>query len=306
MNTSIAYLDAETRAPSDCGEPLDIEVSSAGLGWKGLVVEQGWSPFFHPTSVVTPNFYFALARDAPLQGRVLRDGEELELEMEPGEIWLNPPWSPFTHRIDVPCYFTILTVEPARLVAAYDGSLDVGDAEFLNDFNVDDPFLAKLVELFLAEAAAGHPDDTPLFAHLLGAFANYFFDRYSGTAAGDASAATPVDDGTALPDGAVEAVEAYVRAHMDQSIRVEHLAAHVGMGRFWFLKSFRRATGITPYQYILGMKVERARALLRGGDLPLARLALSLGFADQSHFSRVFKRHVGVSPGLYRDQQAVE
>jgi AraC family transcriptional regulator len=206
----------------------------------------------------------------------------------------------------VSCYFTILTIEPARLVAAYDGGRDVRDPEFLNDYNVDDPFLASLVELFRVEAAAGHSDDTPLFAHLLGAFAHYFFDRYSGRSARNTLSATPIEDGTALPDGAVEAVQEYVRAHLGQSIRVEHLATHVGMGRFWFLKSFRRATGTTPYQYVLGMKVEEARALLRGSDLPLAQVAHSLGFADQSHFSRVFKRHVGLPPGLYRDQHAAE
>lgn len=64
------------------------------------------------------------------------------------------------------------------------------------------------------------------------------------------------------------------------------------------LRAFSRATGLTPYAYLLQRRLERARALL-GGSQPLAEIALACGFADQSHLTRLFTRLYGVSPGRY-------
>jgi len=77
------------------------------------------------------------------------------------------------------------------------------------------------------------------------------------------------------------------------------LADAVGANRFVLLRGFRRRFGVTPWAFVLRLRVERARALLgRGGDI--VEVAHALGFADQSHLSRTFKRTVGLSPAVYR------
>ncbi|MDF2490779.1 MAG: AraC family transcriptional regulator [Pseudomonas sp.] len=77
------------------------------------------------------------------------------------------------------------------------------------------------------------------------------------------------------------------------------LAQVAGLGRYQLIRAFRQATGFTPHAYQLNARINRARAWLREGQ-PLAEVAYRLGFADQSHFQRVFKAHTGVTPGLYR------
>lgn len=76
------------------------------------------------------------------------------------------------------------------------------------------------------------------------------------------------------------------------------LAEVAGTNRFALLRSFRRAFGVTPHAYLMTLRVERARnRIARGAEL--IEVAHELGFADQPHFTRVFKRIVGVTPGHY-------
>lgn len=77
------------------------------------------------------------------------------------------------------------------------------------------------------------------------------------------------------------------------------LAGLARLSRYQLIRNFRAATGMTPHAYQLNLCINRARAWLREGEA-LADVAYRLGFADQSHFQRVFKAHVGVTPGHYR------
>lgn len=77
------------------------------------------------------------------------------------------------------------------------------------------------------------------------------------------------------------------------------LARVAGMSRYQLIRAFRAATGMTPHTYQLNLRINQARAGLRSGEA-MADMAYRLGFADQSHFQRVFKAYTGVTPGLYR------
>ncbi|MBF8780407.1 AraC family transcriptional regulator [Pseudomonas fulva] len=85
----------------------------------------------------------------------------------------------------------------------------------------------------------------------------------------------------------------------EQELPLQHLAHQAGLGRYQLIRAFRAATGFTPHAYVLNIRINRARDLLRQG-MALAEIACRLGFADQSHFQRVFKAHVGATPGHYR------
>jgi hypothetical protein len=65
------------------------------------------------------------------------------------------------------------------------------------------------------------------------------------------------------------------------------------------IRSFRSATGLTPGAYLRQLRVQKSRRLLGPGGLSLAELAAQLGFADQSHFTREFRRVFGITPGRF-------
>lgn len=89
-------------------------------------------------------------------------------------------------------------------------------------------------------------------------------------------------------------------AHFDLPLTVQALADRVGMDPFSFSRAFKARTGKSPYQYLLHLRVERALHMLTNTDMTLAEMAYACGFSSQAHFTTVFKRIVGVSPGAYR------
>ena len=92
----------------------------------------------------------------------------------------------------------------------------------------------------------------------------------------------------------------FVLAHLNQDLSLSTLAQQIGFSPYHFARLFRRTTGESPHQFVLSQRIERAKALLREADLPLAQIALASGFASQSHLTQTFKRALGLTPADYR------
>ena len=97
---------------------------------------------------------------------------------------------------------------------------------------------------------------------------------------------------------AVAHARAYLEDRYPEDITLERLSTIAGLSRFHLLRVFRTEIGLSPHAYLTHVRVERARALLAAGHPPAAA-ALAVGFADQSHLARHFKRALGVPPGRY-------
>ncbi|MAY43837.1 MAG: AraC family transcriptional regulator [Rhodobacteraceae bacterium] len=85
-----------------------------------------------------------------------------------------------------------------------------------------------------------------------------------------------------------------------ERLHLDDVARTLDMSRNSFFRAFRETTGTSPYQWLLSERLEQTRLLLRLTDLPLVDIALSCGFSDQSHFTRMFKRAQRISPGRWR------
>lgn len=103
-----------------------------------------------------------------------------------------------------------------------------------------------------------------------------------------------------LPRTRLNKVVEFVETHLDADLTLARMAAVAGLSVYHFARQFRTATGETAHDYVVRRRVERARELLRAGKIPLAEVAAVAGFADQSQFTRHFKRVVGVTPGRFR------
>jgi AraC family transcriptional regulator len=94
-------------------------------------------------------------------------------------------------------------------------------------------------------------------------------------------------------------VEDALEASITSSPSVEELAAIAGVHPTHLLRTFRRYHGATISNYLRQRRIERARAEVARGERPLSVIALDAGFADQSHFTRVFRQAFGETPGQY-------
>lgn len=108
-----------------------------------------------------------------------------------------------------------------------------------------------------------------------------------------------VDDPTRAREGAkILRARAYLRERLDQSVRLDALADHVGLDKYHLVREFRAAVGVPPYEYLTLARISRACELLRTGWLA-SEVATAVGFCDQSQLHRHFVRIVGTTPGRF-------
>ncbi|HET6898730.1 MAG TPA: helix-turn-helix domain-containing protein, partial [Vicinamibacteria bacterium] len=111
---------------------------------------------------------------------------------------------------------------------------------------------------------------------------------------------TSMDARRGLAGWQVRRVTEYMAAHLSERVRVSDLAKQVGLSASSFSRAFRVSMSTSPHQWQLSERIVAAQILLREGATSLAEVALRTGFAEQSHFARVFKEKVGVTPGTWQ------
>ncbi len=114
------------------------------------------------------------------------------------------------------------------------------------------------------------------------------------------AASDPISHVTALRPFILRRIEAFVNANLGGDIRLECLAQIASMSIGHFLRSFHKATGATPHQYVLEQRLDRACALLANGSDQVSTIAHRCGFSSAAHFSAIFHLHRGCTPSQYR------
>ena len=160
---------------------------------------------------------------------------------------------------------------------------------------IRDAQLASLMRLMETEARAGCPAGSLYAQSLSIALATYVDGRYAH------GSPAPKRQPSRLSRRQLSIVLKYIRANLGSAISLATLAALVRLSPHHFSLLFRNTVGATPHQYVLGERVGEAARLLAGGSTPLAEIAQHVGFANQSHFTDVFRRATGITPGRYRE-----
>lgn len=169
-----------------------------------------------------------------------------------------------------------------------------GTRSFRSVSNCKDPLVQHLVGALLEEAADETLGGTLFVESVVTALGFHLLRRY-----GCVSPQTAFGSGR-LSERRRRDVEAYIDANLSQDLRLSQLSEIAGLSVSHFARLFRAEVGVAPYQYVLERRTERAKDLLARGKLSLVEIALVCGFANQAHFTKVFTRLVGVSPGAFR------
>jgi transcriptional regulator GlxA family with amidase domain len=97
----------------------------------------------------------------------------------------------------------------------------------------------------------------------------------------------------------------YVEVNIGSDIRISDLARLVALSTGHFFRAFRESFGEPPLSYVTKQRIRHAQELMLSSSTPLCQIALECGMCDQPHFTRVFRRIVGVNPAQWRRQTAV-
>jgi AraC-like DNA-binding protein/mannose-6-phosphate isomerase-like protein (cupin superfamily) len=98
----------------------------------------------------------------------------------------------------------------------------------------------------------------------------------------------------------IERACAFMEEHYAQRIYLDQICRHAGLSKSTLLRAFTKSKGVTPYSYLENIRIGEAKKLLEKGVLPV-EAALQTGFSDQSHFTGLFGRFIGLTPGVYRE-----
>lgn len=157
----------------------------------------------------------------------------------------------------------------------------------------EDRLLAQIIRSAWLEAKAGNPSGSIFADALRMALAGAIIRLGNG----HVSSAEPVRQ---LSKAQIASVRTLLLQHIGDEISVADLAGHLGMRERTFSNAFKTATGQTPHQYLIGMRVDLAKDYLSHSPMTVVDIAAATGFANQAHMTSVFRRHVGVPPAQYR------
>ncbi len=104
----------------------------------------------------------------------------------------------------------------------------------------------------------------------------------------------------ALPGSKLRRVTEHIQAHLDQDLTLAHLGAVVYMSPYHFARRFQHSTGLPPHRFVVRQRIARARRVLATPELSIAEISRLVGFRTPSHFTTVFRRALGITPGAYR------
>jgi AraC-like DNA-binding protein len=190
---------------------------------------------------------------------------------------------------------TTLYVHPVLLVRATHESLQTDRVEIVLHLRAGDPLL-RHITLVLQGAIYGEDMTGRLYSEsIIYALAVHFLRRY-------AACRPPAEVCRGEPSTPhLQRVMEYIEAHLERRLLLTQIAAVAQMSPDHFARQFRQATGLTPHQYVVICRIERAKRLLRDTEWPIIDISRQVGFTDQSYFTAVFRKHVATTPKAYRD-----
>ena len=193
--------------------------------------------------------------------------------------------------------FITLFLEPKFFEQVAWESVDVSKIEIIPRFKLRDPLIQQIGLELKRELESGGIDSrlyaesmaTALSVHLISRYASrdrqYELVNYT--------------DG--LPKYKLRQIIAYINEQLDRSISLAELADVIQMSPHYFASLFKQSTGITPHQYVTKCRLERAKQLLARDELSIVEVCHQLGYQNQSHFTKVFRKHLGITPKAYKN-----
>jgi AraC family transcriptional regulator len=211
-----------------------------------------------------------------------------DLAVVPAQMWNRASWSQDAD-------FMMITLQPWSLAHIAHEFVDPDSIEIIPHFNTADPQLYQLGMLCKAELLSpSHCSDIymdslkTLFAvHILRRYTNYQ-GRMQEVTGG-------------LPKSKLMQAIAYINEHIGEELSLQTIASELKMSPCYFAKLFKISTGISVHQYVLQSRIRRAKELLAHSELKIVDIALKVGFQCQTHFGKVFRKQIGVTPKGYRE-----
>ena len=289
MVSSAHKLSSQTPSPI---------VSSRDLGWKSLVVEEFQQP---PGSGEVPAedkhvLALCLASKPHRIWQTVGDRSYSGIYQK-GDLSITPAQISGSYKAYGNDRYLQIAIPPHLLQQVATEALDLNPdrLELNTEFRVRNPQIEQLAMMLRAELHQGKDGVGQLYIEsLTNALIVNLLRDYAGTRTSIA-----IYPG-GLSDRSILQVTEYIDNHLTETIKLDDLATVLGISKFHFSKMFKQSTGMSPHQYVMQQRIERAKQLLKTEDMSIADVALDCGFNSHGHLGKYFRTFTGMTPKAFR------
>jgi AraC family transcriptional regulator len=294
VNHATATFDLANQQEAARVLPQPPLVDSYHTGWKGLTFTHYCHPphetvdhslLQHSLIITDPKSCFTAERRL--------DGKFQHYAHGNGRVDLIPAFLSHETNWDREVEFSVIAICPTLLNQTTQ-ELTQREIELIPQLAIEDPIVQQLALALKLEIQTGCLSGK-LYGELLGtALAARLVQNYA------VSKPTLEFKANGLSRSQLQRVIDYIQANLTQDLSILDLATLTGMSESHFSRSFKRSVGISPYQYLMQQRVERAKQLLAQRSFAISTIALDCGFANQTHLTKVFRQMTGLTPKAYQ------
>jgi AraC family transcriptional regulator len=273
-------------------------LSSENLGWNGIYVQKHQQPAWEtPEYAHTKHMLLVHGVERSVRAERSFDGHRRQESLARGSnIAIVPAWIQHQVSWSQESDFTLLFLDPNFLIQVAYESVSGDRIELIPQFAMFDPFIDRVGKSLSAELESNgfgsrlFADSltTALSVHLLRNYSNWQKALTKGAGG--------------LPQRKLRQAIAYMHDHLSENLSLAAISGELDMSQYYFSRLFKQSMGVSPYQYVMRMRIEHAEYLLRATSLTVAAIAQQVGFANQNQLTIQFRKFTGTTPSNYRKQ----
>lgn len=212
------------------------------------------------------------------------------------DVAIYPAGVDYTLRWEQESEFILIGIDPGLLKQNAIALLETETVELKLLLAIQDPLIHSMALALKAELDASQPGGKMYVEAIAQTLAIHLLRNYSVR-----KLPSKISTAEGLPKHKLHQVIDYIHASLHCDLSLTDMAAIIGISPYHFSRLFKQSTSLSPYQYVIQCRLEKAKELLQHSTLTIAQIAYTTGFSNQSHFTQQFKRQYQITPQKLRD-----
>jgi AraC family transcriptional regulator len=274
--------------------PCLPSLTSHHLNWSGFEVHRySLPPWETPEHSLTQHVIIVHHAAEPMGGEVRVAGSKVRRLLQDGAVSVAPARIPYISAWEKAGDCVTISIDPSTVteIARADGRID--KFELCPQYAIQDPFIVEVAGILESQVESPNVASRLYAESLAAALAAHLLSKYSNVTLRECGSLTI---GKSQLQRGIE----FINEHLESDVSLAEIAGAANMSKFHFAKSFRKAMGISPHQYLIKQRMDRARKMLRAADVSIDEIAVRVGYGNKSHFCTQFRKTVGTTPHRYR------
>jgi AraC family transcriptional regulator len=277
--------------------PRPAQRSSAGLGWQGIYVQQHQQPAWEtPESAHTRHMLLVHgATEQIVQAERWFNGRRQQEQLgSSNNIAIIPAMVAHQANWNQESPFSLLFLEPDYLIQVAYELIGMNRVELIPHYAMADPLIDQIARSLTSELEPNRLGSRLFADSLTIALSIHLLRNYSNLQ-------QPLQEVTGgLPPQKLKQAIDYINDHLAEALSITMIANQLQMSPYYFSRLFKQSVGLSPYQYVMQQRMERAAFLLRTTSLSVAVIAIQVGFTSQNQFAIQFRKLMHTTPSDYR------